>query len=242
MANPGDMLRAVIFDFNGVLVDDEPIHLEIIQKVLKEEGLALDAADYYANYLGLDDWGCFRTYYRKHGVPLDNEALEALVRRKARYYRECIGDRIVVFPGVNELVPALARRFPLGIASGALRSEIDLILTSIGLKEHFQAIVSTEDVIEGKPDPEIFNKALEWLNGKVSGIPIRPCECLVIEDSREGIRAARAAGMTCLAVTNSHPSGELADARAVVASLEEITPGFLEKLFSPSTKSPHFVE
>ncbi len=226
------MLRAVIFDFNGVLVDDEPIHLEMFQKVLLDEGLSLDPGEYYAHYLGMDDRGCFKAVYQNRGHVLSSASLEKLVQRKARYYRESIERRIVVFPGVRDLVPELSSRLPLAIGSGALRSEIEMILASIRLRSFFQVIVSTDDVSKGKPDPEVFSKALQLLNQKRIDRAIEPSDCLVIEDSREGIRGAHAARMKCLAVANSHQAEELTDAEAVVESLEGVNVSFLESLFS----------
>lgn len=227
------MLRAVIFDFNGVLVDDEPLHLEMLQRVLEEEGISLSEKDYYARYLGMDDRDCFRTAFREKGKGLDKSALAELVRRKAVYYREAIQKKMVIFPGVLELVPRLSLRFPLAIASGALRSEIELVLSTITLISYFQAIVSAEDINEGKPSPEIFIKALSRLNDqRAEGAPIQPSECLVIEDSKEGIVGARRAGIKVLAVTNSHPAERLAEADAVVAGLDRIDVAFLEGLFS----------
>ena len=226
------VLRAIIFDFNGILVDDEPIHLEMFRKVLREEGIPISEKDYYARYLGMDDRGCFTAAYRDHGEKLDAAALADLVRRKARYYRETIAKRMTVFPGVKKLIPELSSRYPLAIASGALRSEIDMILRSIGLTEYFQAIVSAEDVGEGKPNPEIFLKALDLLNQGAGGKAVLPSECLVVEDSKEGILGARRAGIKCLAVANSHPAAELGKADAVIGSLIEVTIPFLEKLVS----------
>ena len=212
------MLRAVIFDFNGVLVDDEPIHLEMFQRVLKDEGLSLDANDYYAHYLGFDDRGCFKAYYKRNGHILSDTSLAELVQRKAQYYREAIENRVIIFPGVKQLVPELSSHIPLAIASGALRSEIEMILEKIDLMKCFRAIVAAEDVNEGKPNPEIFNKALELLNQRESKGSIDPSECLAIEDSKEGIRAAQTARMKCLAVTNSHSAGDLSEADTVVNS------------------------
>ena len=227
------VLRAIIFDFNGVLVDDEPIHLDMFQKVLKEKGLTLSEKDYYKRYLGLDDRGCFKLVYQDHGIILDESTLGELIRLKAGYYGAAIEKKIVVFPGVKELIPVLSLRFPLAIASGALRSEITMILESVRLKHYFQVIVSTEDVSEGKPNPEIFIKALTLLNkGKEDSEVIRSSECLVVEDSKEGIRAARRAGIKCLAVTNSHPAEELTQANAVVKGLDEVTIAILEKIVS----------
>ena len=225
------MLRAVIFDFNGILVDDEPIHFELFRKVLEEESLSLTDKEYYTRYLGMDDRGCFRAVFKDHGRTLDDAALAQLIRRKAAYYREAIGERTIIFPGVQRLVPKLAEALPLAVASGALREEIEMILQGIGLRNCFQIIVSAEDVAEGKPHPEIFIKALRELNRmSVGKEPIRSSECLVVEDSKEGILAAHRAGIKCLAVSNSHPAGEL-KAEAVVRSLEEVDISFLDSLF-----------
>jgi HAD superfamily hydrolase (TIGR01509 family) len=225
------MLRAVIFDFNGILVDDEPIHLELFRKVLEEEGLALSDEDYYARYLGMDDRGCFRAVFKDRGKALQDAPLAKLIQRKAKYYRESIAERTVIFPGAKRLVSNLAEHLPLAVASGALREEIEMILRGAGLREYFQVIVSAEDVADGKPHPEIFVKALRELNrGGPQSETILSSECLVVEDSKEGILAAHRAGIKCLAVANSHPAGELA-AEAVVGSLEEVTLPFLESLF-----------
>lgn len=225
------MLRAVIFDFNGILVDDEPVHLELLQRVLREQGITLDREDYFARYLGLDDRGCFSAAYRDRGLPMNERQLGELIRRKAAYYQETIEDRLTIFPGVATLIPALSAKYPLAIASGALRHEIEMILEKIGLRNCFQAIASAEEVSEGKPNPEIFLKALALLNVGLTVPLIQPAECLAVEDSRDGILAARGAGMKCLAVTNSYPASEFTGVEAVVASLNEVTVSSLEKLF-----------
>jgi HAD superfamily hydrolase (TIGR01509 family) len=225
------MLRAVIFDFNGVLIDDEPLHLELFQRVLREEGISLGREEYFTRYLGLDDRGCFSGAFRDCGRPLDERLLRELIRRKAGYYRETIEARLTVFPGVAKLIPALAAKYPLAIASGALRDEIDMILEKIGLKNCFQAIAAAEDVSEGKPNPEVFLKALALLNFGQSARRIQPADCLAVEDSRDGILAARRAGMKCLAVTHSYPASKFTDVEAVVAGLSEVTLSSLEALF-----------
>jgi beta-phosphoglucomutase len=227
------MLRAVIFDFNGIIVDDEPIHFELFQRVLNEEGISLTEEDYYARYLGFDDRGAFTAAYREHARSLSQSKLAQLIERKAAYYREDIKTKMRVFPGVEMLIPDLARKLPLAIASGALRNEIEIILSSIGLFNQFRAIVSAEDVTRGKPEPEIFLKALAQLNTFLNGAPaIGAAECLVVEDSKEGVRGARRAGMKCLAVTNSHPAELLQDADSIVDSLEGVSLPRLEALWS----------
>jgi beta-phosphoglucomutase len=225
------MLRALIFDFNGIIVDDEPIHFELFKRVLAEEGIELTEKDYYARYLGFDDRGAFTAAYREHGLPVDEQLLAQLIDRKAVYYQTEIRNKVRIFPGVEKLVATLASALPLAVASGALRHEIDTILSTAGLLNHFAVIISAEDVNHGKPEPEIFLKALAGLNAQVeNGHLIAAADCLVIEDSKEGIRGARRAGMKCLAVTNSHRPELLQEANAVVRSLEEVDLSLLEKL------------
>jgi HAD superfamily hydrolase (TIGR01509 family) len=229
------MLRAVIFDFNGVIVDDEPLHFKLFQRVLHEEGIGLTEKDYYARYLGFDDRGAFTAAYREHGRSLDEAKVAQLIGRKALYYQDQIKKKMRLFPGVESLIPALARELPLAVASGALRHEIDTILSTIGLRDCFGAVVSAEDVKAGKPDPEIFLAALAGLNLRYgNGRPIEPAECVVIEDSKEGVRGARRAGMKCLAVTNSHPLELLGEATSIVSSLEQVSLSFLQDLCSTS--------
>jgi HAD superfamily hydrolase (TIGR01509 family) len=225
------MLRAIIFDFNGIIVDDEPVHFELFRRVLGEEGIDLTEANYYARYLGFDDRGAFTAAYREHRRLLDEQQLTRLIDRKAIYYQETIQNKVHIFPGVHALVATLAPAFPLAVASGALRQEIDTILSTAGLLSHFTVIISAEDVNEGKPEPEIFLKALEGLNTRVdNGGPIDAVDCVVIEDSKEGIRGALRAGMKCLAVSNSHPPELLQEANAVVESLESVSLDFLQSM------------
>jgi HAD superfamily hydrolase (TIGR01509 family) len=225
------MLRAVIFDFNGIIVDDEPVHFELFRRVLGEEGITLTEEAYYACYLGFDDKGAFSTAYRDSGRPLGQQELSELIRRKAVYYQQAIRDHVAIFPGVKKLLADLSGKLPLALASGALRSEIKTILARAGLLACFRAIVASEDVEKGKPEPEIFLNALAQLNaGSGGGNPISAAECIVIEDSKEGVKGARRAGMKCLAVTNSHPRELLNDANAVVASLEEVNLHFLQNI------------
>jgi len=225
------MLRAVIFDFNGIIVNDEPIHFRLFQRVFAEEGITLSEGDYYARYLGFDDRGAFDAGYRENNRALSVEQLADLIARKAVYYQQAIRDHVEIFPGVKKLVADLTKSLPLAVASGALRSEIEAILTTAGLLKQFHAIVSAEDVTRGKPEPEVFLKALAALNGRApTHTPIAAADCVVIEDSKEGIKGARRAGMKCLAVTNSHPAELLQEAHAIVSSLETVTLPTLQKL------------
>lgn len=219
------MLRAIIFDFDGVIADTEPLHFRAFQQVLEGIGLSLSETDYYANYLGFDDRGCFMTALAANGRPTPAETVRSLMERKAVAYLEAVRNHLVVLPGVPTFVRQASRQYPLAIASGALRPEIELILQTIGLRDCFQQIASAEDVARGKPDPEPFLLALELLN-KPDGIPttasIKPDECLVIEDSIPGIRSGKAAGMKVLAVANTHAIGELDEADAITPGLDQV--------------------
>ena len=227
------MLRAVIFDFNGIIVDDEPIHFKLFQRVLGEEGITLTETDYYARYLGFDDRGAFTASYHENSRPMTDAKLAELINRKAAYYREEIRNHVAIFPGVKSLIGELAPKLPLAVASGALRQEIETILSTGDLLKHFCVIISAEDVKQGKPEPEIFLKALERINARRADRDlIVAADCVVIEDSKEGIKGARRAGMKCLAVTNSHPAELLTEADAVVKSLDEVDVLFLQALFA----------
>jgi HAD superfamily hydrolase (TIGR01509 family) len=228
------VIRAILFDFNGVLVDDEPIHLEIFQKVLAEEGITLTADDYYRDYLGFDDRGCFGAVLQKAGETPTVPRLMRLIARKASYYQDRIRQSgYPFFPGAAELVSEVAASGRmLGIVSGALSEEVESALRQAGLRDRFKILVTAEDVTEGKPDPEGYRRALEGLNS-LPPLPERlfhPHEVLAIEDSPAGLAAAADLGLTTLAVAQTYPPHRLRMADAVAESLEGITVARLEKL------------
>lgn len=217
------MRRAMIFDFDGIVADSEPIHLAMFQRVLGEIGLFLGKDEYYASYLGYDDKGCFEAMLAAHGRPASPAYIEELVARKARIFLEHIKQNLTIYPGVRELVRQAAPRYHLAIASGALRHEIELVLEHAGIRKEFEHITSAEDVTHGKPNPEAFLHALSALKRIAShqGHTLQPDDCLVIEDSIPGIRAARTAGMKVLAVANTHAVEDLGEADVILRSLEE---------------------
>lgn len=227
------MLRAIVFDFDGIIADTEPLHFRGFQKVLERIGIPLTEHEYYADYLGFDDRGAFLAALGSHNRPAPAATIADLMRQKAIAYLEAVKDHIVIFPGVPEFVRSASTRLPLAIASGALRNEIDLILRTTGLRDCFRHITSAEDVSRGKPDPQGFLLALAALNRTHNGSAIAPEDCLVIEDSLPGIRGARAAGMKILAVSNTHSVQELSEADAITHSLADITLGELEARLWP---------
>lgn len=230
------MLRAILFDFNGVLVDDEPVHLEMFQRVLGEEGISLTAEDYYRHYLGMDDRGCFAAVLQRAGEPATVPRLMRLIARKASYYQERMRERgYPFFPGAIELVRELGSRgCMLGIVSGALREEVESALRQAGLRDRFKVLVTAEDVEEGKPDPEGYGKALVALNSEPP-LPERllhPHEVLAIEDSPAGLSAAADVGLTTLAVAHTYPPERLRMADALAESLAGMTADRLERLLA----------
>ncbi|MCX5723645.1 MAG: HAD family phosphatase [Nitrospirae bacterium] len=217
-----DTLAAIIFDFDGVIADTEPLHFAGFRQTLAEIGIGLTESDYYANYLGYDDRGCFIAALTEHHRPTDPSVLVPLMQRKAAAYLESVKDHLVIFPGVREFISEVAATYPLAIASGALRHEIEFILEQAGLRKAFLHITGAEDVTRGKPDPQPFLHALDALNRQRPNHTIAPGSCLVIEDSLPGLRGAKTAGMKVLAVANTHTIQDLHEAHAVTQSLAQV--------------------
>lgn len=215
------MLRAVLFDFNGVISDDEPLHFAALRTVLETQGVKISEEDYETRFLGKDDRDCFREALKEKHPPLNGELLETLIQRKSEAYLHLVDASLRIFPGVASFIHEAYSACVLAIASGALRREVEFVLDRTDLKHFFSCIVTQEDVSRGKPDPEIFLTTLAILNRQNHlGKTIVPAECLVVEDSRPGVEAALTAGMHCLAVTNSFPAARLAAADKVLPSLE----------------------
>ena len=224
------MIKAIIFDFNGIIIDDEPLHFAAMRDVVADYGISLTKEAYWARYLPLDDAECLQSICRDNAFPLNEAELKSALVRKSHIYKQLLSCGFSLFPGVARFIDAAAELYPLAIASGAAREEIVSTLEISGLKRYFLTIVAAEDFHRGKPQPDSYLLALERFNAVLPPPHIHPAECLVIEDSVGGIRGARAAGMACLAVSNSYPSEMLAAANRVVASLVNIQPDSLRNL------------
>ena len=229
------MIQAVFFDFNGVIIDDEPLQLKAYQEVLGREGLTVTEADYYGS-LGMDDVTFVRAAFERAGRELTDEVLARVVEAKTAAHRALLEGELPLFPGAVTFVKALARGHSLGLVSMARRTEIDHVLERARLAGYFDAVVSAEDAAACKPDPSCYNGGLELLNrrrGEAHVIPLRADECLVIEDSPPGILSARAAGMRTLGVTNTVPDRALREAGAdsVTRSLADWTPDAVHHVF-----------
>ncbi len=214
------MIQAVLFDFNGVIINDEPLHQKAFREVLSAEGVGLTEED-YLSMLGMDDATFVRTAFERAGVELTAEKMRAVIEREAEMHRAMIEEELPLFPGVVTFIKALARKYPLGLVSMAERAEIEFGIERAALGGYFTAIVSAEDVEACKPDPACYLLALERLNrkrGESQVLPLRPAECLVIEDSPPGIQSGRGAGMRTLAVANTVGEKALRDAGAEIVT------------------------
>jgi beta-phosphoglucomutase len=217
------MITAIVFDFDGVLADSEVLHLRSYQQVLAPIGVELSRADYFARYLGFDDEGVFRTLAADHGLSFGPEELADLIERKSEAFAALESDADMLFPGAERCVRRLAEAFPIGIASGAMRHEIEAVLDRAGLRDCFAFIVASGDTPSSKPAPDPYLRAAA-LHGR------EPEACVAIEDSKWGIQSARSAGLACVGITQTYPRGELAGADHIVDSLDELTPVLIRAL------------
>jgi HAD superfamily hydrolase (TIGR01509 family) len=238
------MIRAIIFDFNGVIADDETPHLRCFQQALAEHGLSLTKEDYYGTHLGMDERTCAAALLTARDGTCDRNVLQAIMDRKAIRFREYTAiHKPSLFPGVVEFVKRAGTRYRLAIATGGRREQIDHALRGTAIERDFSVIVSADDVATGKPDPAIYQATLKRLNAADLRPPlITAAQCLVVEDSLAGIRSAKAAGMRVLALATTYPPEQLTEANLVLPSLEGLPPESIEPLLptdQPSKPSDH---
>jgi len=224
------MLRAVIFDFDGVITDSEVLHLRAFNRSLVPYGVEISTKDYYANYLGYSDFDCYKALIEHGLLKIDEQQIGDILRQKSTIFEELTRTEGRTIEGVHEFLKMLEEnKIPLAICSGSLMVEIELMLDEARLRHFFSVIVSAEQVKKGKPSPEGFLLTLQKLNKKCRP-PVAARECIIIEDSRWGLAAGKAAGMHTVAVTNSYGAAELTLAEKVVARLNELTIGDLQQL------------
>jgi len=222
-------LQAIVFDFDGVIADSEPLHLKAYQQALAEDGLLLDRDEYFARYLGYDDVGMLQALARDRGLAWTDRHITALVARKGTKLQALLEGDEVLFPGAAAFVRAAAAEVPIAIASGAMRHEIVQIVHAAGLGDLFTTIVASGDTPESKPSPAPYLLAVEQLQ-QASGRPLDRRRCVAIEDSVWGLESARGAGLRCVGVTTSYPAAELTGAELVVGGLTALTLSMLEQL------------
>jgi len=222
-------LQAIVFDFDGVIADSEPLHLKAYQQALAEDGLLLDRDEYFARYLGYDDVGMLQALARDRGLAWTDRHITALVARKGTKLQALLEGDEVLFPGAAAFVRAAAAEVPIAIASGAMRHEIVQIVHAAGLGDLFTTIVASGDTPESKPSPAPYLLAFEQLQ-QASGRPLDRRRCVAIEDSVWGLESARGAGLRCVGVTTSYPAAELTGAELIVDGLQALTLPMLDDL------------
>ena len=223
-------LHAIVFDFDGVIADSERLHLRAYQEILAPEGIQLSNEDYFARYLGYDDVGVFKALGRDHDVQMDEHRVSELIARKGQRYESLAASGEMLFPGAADFIRTAAAAVPIAIASGALTHEIEEVLERAGLRRLFPVIVGADQTEHSKPHPDPYNAAFDRLRSH-SGRELLAQRSVAIEDSRWGLVSARAAGLRCVAVTNTYSEVELrGDAELVVPGLNMLTLDALDAL------------
>jgi beta-phosphoglucomutase len=211
---------AVLFDFDGVIVNSEPLHFQAFAKTLADEAIELSEAEYYRELIGFDDRGAIKHIYSTRGLALKPKTLLRLMTRKSEAMMELIErKKYEALPGAEELIRGLWRHYPLAICSGALREEIEAMLEGVRLRDCFGIIVAAEDVTRGKPDPQGYLQCAKLVAEKIKK-PLKPADCLVVEDAPSVIASVKSAGFRVLGVATSHAVKELAAADWVVETLQ----------------------
>ena len=229
------MIEVIFFDFNGVIIDDEPLQLKAYQQILADQGIDLTSEQYYAS-MGMDDKAFMRSAFKRAGKNLSESLMLQAIESKSEIHRGLIEQELPLFPGVLTFLKATARRYQLGLVSMARSVEIEYVLERARIISLFKVIVSAEEVTRHKPDPECYNLAFQKLNDRRCAdrrLPVMADECLVIEDASQGIEAARAARMRTMGVTNTIAETTLraAGAEVVTRSLADWTVEAVELVF-----------
>lgn len=219
------MLRAIVFDFDGVIVDSEPLHYRTFLRVAQGLGMSFDYDEYLERFIGFDDRDAFRSMLGLptgvEGSDADRRRVAALVEEKADAFEAVVAEGIEPIPGVIELVKSAAAAGPIAIASGATTRDITLILGRLGLSHLFKTIVTADMVTRSKPDPASYAMAVNLLGVATPGL--MPSQCLAIEDTAAGLESARGAGLFTVGVTTTGPASKLHRAHRVIDGFAGLT-------------------
>lgn len=218
----GMKAKAIIFDFDGVIVDTEPLHYKSFQRVLAPLGFDFTWKEYVDKYIGFDDRDAFREAFADNKETLGPEGLKSLITQKASAFQDIIKDGVSAYPGAVEIIHKFkSSNTPLAICSGALRLDIDPILSMLGISDCFNTIVTADDVSNSKPSPECYELAFERLNA-IYDQSLTKQTTFAIEDTPAGILSASNAHLNVFAITNSYAADMLRDATFITDSLEQL--------------------
>lgn len=201
-------LKAVLFDFNGVIINDEPIHQQLIAQLLIEENLRPVPGEFRQICLGISDRVCLTELLTRGGRVVSESYLTQLMKRKAQAYQQQLEklEKLPIYPSLEDLIFQLrSADLKLAVVSGAMRSEIELVLNRANLAQYFTVVVAGDDITTSKPEPDGYLLAVERLNQHHSGLDLQPDECLAIEDTPAGIQAAKQAKIPVVGVANTYP-------------------------------------
>lgn len=201
-------LKAVLFDFNGVIINDEPLHEKLIEQILIEENLRPIPGEFQQVCLGRSDRVCLTELLNRRGRVVSESYLIQLMQRKAQAYQQQLEkmQKLPLYSGLDDLIfQVRSLHLKLAIVSGAMRSEIELVLNRANLAPHFPVIVAGDDITTSKPEPDGYLLAVERLNQEYPDLQLQPSECLAIEDTPSGIQAAKRAGISVVGVANTYP-------------------------------------
>ena len=215
------MITTVIFDMNGVITDDEDLHELATQKAFATVGLEITPEIYRQYCLGRTDAAAFVDLIRD--FQLKNQEVAALIADKSIVYQALIADNLKVYPGVVALIEKLHQNYTLALTTSSTFAEVQTVVGQLQLKNHFKVIVSSKDVKRGKPDPEPYLLTAEKLG-------VSSSNCLVIEDSENGVRSAVAAGMTCIGIPNTEKRDKLTQAHYIIDDYSELTDHLIQSL------------
>lgn len=202
------VLKAVLFDFNGVIINDESIHEKIIEELLLAENIRVKPQEFREYCLGRSDRACITNLLVRQGRVVPETYLNQLMTRKAEAYRQQIEmlEKLPIYRGVKDIIEkVIVAELKMAIVSGAMRSEVEFILEKTGLAQHFPVIVAGDDIMVSKPEPDGYLLAIEQLNQMYPDLDLKPAECLVIEDTFAGIEAAKNAGIPVVGVAHTYP-------------------------------------
>lgn len=229
------MIKAILMDFNGVIINDEPIQHAAYKEIFAADGVDVTDEMYYSR-LGMDDKTFVASILEEAGKPADMDRVLEFTAAKTEHWRNIVSDVMPIFDGVENFVRKCSQELSLGIVSMAKREEIDFVLEKVGIADCFSVVVSAESVTACKPDPQCYREGfreLDLARTSQGRLPMVHQDCLVIEDSPPGVQAGRAAGMPVLAVTNTVSAEQLrsAGANAIAKNLNDWFPESMRRVF-----------
>lgn len=229
------MIKAILMDFNGVIIDDEPIQHAAYKEIFAEDGIDVTDEMYYSR-LGMDDKTFVASILKESGKPAEMDRVLEMTAAKTEHWRKIVTDAMPIFDGVENFVRKSAQELSLGIVSMAKREEIDFVLEKVGIADCFSVVVSAEQVTACKPNPQCYRlgfRDLDLARTAVGHLPMVHADCLVIEDSPPGVQSGRAADLPVLAVTNTVPADALraAGANAIAKNLNDWFPETMRRVF-----------